>query len=303
MTSASETRPALAGEILLLFLLATLWGASFSLIKLAITTIPPVTLTTARIFLAFLVLASIMAWRGLRLPADWRVWRRFAVQSAIGSLVPSTLIAWGQLTVDASLAAILNSSSPIFAFLMTWGVTRHETVTGRKLFGVVMGMAGVVLIIGLSAAAGLGREVVSQMAIAGASVCYAMAAIHGRVFAGYDPMVTAAGTSLAGSLMFLPLSLLVDAPWTLRPSGLSLVALVGLAVFSTAMALAIYYRLIRTLGTVGTTAQAYLRVPIGVAIGVIFLGETLTPTAWVGLICVMIGVAAMTHPGRGRAAS
>jgi drug/metabolite transporter (DMT)-like permease len=75
-------------------------------------------------------------------------------------------------------------------------------------------------------------------------------------------------------------------------------ALFGLAVFSTALAFVIYFRLILTLGSVGTTAQAYLRVPIGVALGVIFLGENLAATAWLGLACVVAGVAAMTIPAR-----
>jgi drug/metabolite transporter (DMT)-like permease len=93
-----------------------------------------------------------------------------------------------------------------------------------------------------------------------------------------------------------------EQPWTLSPSLSSVLALLALATFSTAAAFAIYFRLIQTLGSVGTTAQAYLRVPIGVAISVAFLGETLSRTAWIGLACVVLGVAAMTIPAR-RAAS
>lgn len=98
------------------------------------------------------------------------------------------------------------------------------------------------------------------------------------------------------------MSILVDQPWTLSPSAASLLALLGLAVFSTALALVIYFRLMATLGSVATTAQAYLRVPIGVGIGVLLLGESLQPTAWVGLLCVVVGVAAMSAPesGHGR---
>jgi drug/metabolite transporter (DMT)-like permease len=81
-----------------------------------------------------------------------------------------------------------------------------------------------------------------------------------------------------------------------------LFALLGLAVFSTAIAFVIYFRLIQTLGSVGTTAQAYLRAPIGVTLGVWLLGESLSPTAWIGLACVVIGVAAMAIPPRKPAA-
>ena len=91
---------------------------------------------------------------------------------------------------------------------------------------------------------------------------------------------------------------MVEQPWTLSPSLSSVLALLALAVFSTALAFVIYFRLIQTLGSVGTTAQAYLRVPIGVAIGVAFLGESLSRTAWIGLACVVLGVAAMTIPAR-----
>ena len=94
----------------------------------------------------------------------------------------------------------------------------------------------------------------------------------------------------------LPVSVIAERPWTLMPSVISVLALLGLAIFSTAIAFVIYFRLIQTLGSEGTTALAYLRVPIGVAFGVLLLGERLSPTAWVGLAGVVIGVAAMTIP-------
>lgn len=127
-----------------------------------------------------------------------------------------------------------------------------------------------------------------------ATACYAGAAIFGRNFKGLSPMVPAAGSLACGAAVLLPASLVVDRPWTLQPSTGSILALVALSVFSTALAFVIYFRLIRTLGPVGTTAQAYLRVPVGVAIGVAFLGERLSPTAWAGLALVVVGVAAVT---------
>jgi len=213
-------------------------------------------------------------------------------------VIPFTLIAWAERTVDAGLAAILNSTSPIFAFLLTLVLTRHEAVTMRKLFGVVAGLAGTCLIIGVQALHGLGRELLAQLAIVSATVCYAGAAIFGRTFKGLDPIMPAAGSLLCGAAILVPVSLVVDRPWTLAPSAQSVLALLGLAVISTALAFAIYFRLVQTLGSVGTTAQSYLRVPIGVAIGALFLGETPSSTAWAGLVCVIIGVAAMTIPVR-----
>jgi len=299
MTAPSGSRtPNHALELALLAVLATLWGASYAFIKVGVATIPPVTLIAGRTLIAGALLVAIMALRGRTLPRDSATWRRFLIQACLNSVVPFTLIAWAEQTVDANLATILNSTSPIFTFLLTLAVTRHEPATARKLFGVAAGVAGITLIIGFQALDGLGSALVAQLAIVVATLCYAGAAIFGRAFKGLDPMAPAAGSLICGAIVLVPISLVVDRPWTLAPSMSSLLALLGLAVFSTAFALAIYFRLVQTLGSIGTTAQAYLRVPIGVAISVVFLGETLAPTAWLGFGCVMAGVAAMTIPAR-----
>ncbi len=299
----AETRtPNLALELALLGILATLWGASYSFIKIGVETIPPVTLIAARTLIAGTLLLIVMRARGLTLPRDRATWLRFLIQACLNSVIPFTLIAWAEQTVDAGLATILNSTSPIFAFLLTLFLAQHGSLTARKLFGVAAGMAGICLIVGVEALGGLGRELIAQLAIVAATICYAGAAIFGRGFKGLDPIMPAAGSMLCGTAILIPASLVIDRPWLLVPSADSLVALVALSAFSTALAFTIYFRLIHTLGSVGTTAQAYLRVPIGVAIGVLFLGETPTSTAWIGLGCVVAGVAAMTIPARKPAA-
>ena len=140
-----------------------------------------------------------------------------------------------------------------------------------------------------------GEQLLAQIAIVTATICYAGGAVFSRGFKGLDPMAPAAGSLLCGAAILLPVSAVLERPWTLMPSTTSVLALLGLAIFSTAIAFVIYFSLIQTLGSVGTTAQAYLRVPIGVALGVLLLGEKLSPTAWIGLACVVIGVAAVTR--------
>jgi len=290
-------RPA---DLALLLVLATLWGASFTFIKVGVETIPPVTLIAGRTSVAALVLLAVMRYRGIGLPTDRALWRRFLFQACLNSVFPFTLIAWAEQTVDAGLATILNSSAPIFTFLLTWCLAGRQAATGRKLFGVVAGMVGICLIVGVGALSGFAHQLIAELAIVAATVCYAGAAIFGRNFERIDPLLPAAGSLICGALILTPLSLVVDRPWTLAPSVRSLLAMTCLSVFSTALAFTIYFRLLRTLGPVGTTSQAYLRVPIGVAIGVLFLGETLSPTIWVGFLCVIAGVAAMTLPERKR---
>jgi len=285
-------------EHLLLIVLATLWGASYTFIKIGVETIPPVTLIAARTLVAALLLLAFMRWRGLALPTDAVTWRRFLIQACLNSAIPFTLIAWGERWVDAGLATVLNSTAPIFTFLLTAVVTQHEPVTVRKLVGVASGIVGVGLIVGVEALSGLGQQLLASVAIVAATICYAGAAIYGTSFKELNPILPAAGSLICGAAILIPASLVIDQPWTLMPSQESVLALIGLSVFSTALALVIYFRLVRTLGSVGVTSQAYLRVPIGVTISVALLGETLTLMAWIGLACVVIGVAAMTISSR-----
>jgi drug/metabolite transporter (DMT)-like permease len=278
----------------LLAALSTLWGASYLLIRVGVATIPPLTLIAARTLIAGALLMTWIFARGIPLPRDPALWRRFVVQSLLNSVVPFTLIAWAERSVEAGVATILNSASPVFAFVASLFIKGDEPGTLRKLAGVGAGLAGISLVVGPSVLNDLGKEALPQLAIIVATICYAGAAIYGRSFEGLSPAVPAAGSMLVGTLLLIPASVVVDRPWTLAPSYASLMAVLALAVFSTALAFVIYFRLIQTIGAVATTAQAYLRVPIGVGLSIIFLGESLAPTAWAGLVFVVTGVAAMT---------
>ena len=276
----------------------TLWGASYTFIKIGIETIPPITLIAARTLLAGFVLWVVMLMRGVQLPRDRASWGRFLVQSCLNSVIPFTLIAWAEQSIDAGVAVILNSMTPVFTFLITLLWSRHEATSPRRFAGILLGMAGTIFIVGMQATQHIGQELAAQLAVVLATICYAGAAIFGRSFKDMDPMAPAAGSLICGAAMLIPVSLIVDRPWTLSPSTASVLALIGLAIFSTAIAFVIYFRLIRTLGSLSTTAQGYLRAPIGVAIGALYLGERLDPSAFIGLILILAGVALMTLPGR-----
>jgi uncharacterized membrane protein len=149
-------------ELALLLLLATLWGASFTFIKIGVETLPPLTLIAGRTSIAAVVLLAILRYRHIALPADRAVWRQFLFQACLNSVFPFTLIAWAEKSVDAGLATILNSTSPIFTFLLTWVIAGRQHATAGKLFGVVSGMVGICLIVGVGALSGLRRAVNSR---------------------------------------------------------------------------------------------------------------------------------------------
>jgi drug/metabolite transporter (DMT)-like permease len=157
MEHTSSQNPNMAVELALLLLLATLWGASYTFIKFGVATSPPITLIAARTSIAGLLLLVIMRARGLRLPKDAAAWRRFLFQACLNSVIPWTLIAWGERSLDAGLATILNSTSPIFTFFLAFAITGAPALSARKLLGVLAGMAGICLIVGVQALNGLAQ--------------------------------------------------------------------------------------------------------------------------------------------------
>lgn len=282
-------------SIALVFLLALLWGSSFPLLKLSAETIPPLSLAAIRAAGAALILAAVL---GRELRQVWdvaRAGRAIWIQAFFNCIVPWLLIAWAARSVEASLMTILNSLSPIFIFLITWGITRHEAATPRKFAGVVLGMAGVVTIIGPDALRGLGGNTLAELACVGGSLAYAIAGIIGTRYHRVSPLVPAAGSIIIASLVLVPIAIVGDT-WTAPPSMRSLVAVTALCVFSTGIAMVVYFRLLGTIGSIATSAQAYLRIFVGVGAGVLFLGERLTIPMVVGLLLVVSGVVAMTWP-------
>jgi drug/metabolite transporter (DMT)-like permease len=281
----------------LLLALACCWSSTYPLTKIGLGTIPPVTFISARSLIAALFLIVVLHIRGMRLPTDAKAWKLFAFQQSINSTIPFLMITSAQQYVDAAPTVVLASTTPIFAFLITWGITRHEPATFLKLLGAILGLAGTAVIIGLDALGGLSSNILAEMMILLATISFACATIFGLRLSDYDPMVVAAGSLLFGGLVLLPVSLIVDHPWTLRPTTAALVAIVSIGIFSSAFGLMLFYMCLTRLGTLTTNAQGYLRIPIGVGLSVLLLGETVPSNLALGLVLVMAGVAAMTIPG------
>lgn len=281
----------------LLLALACCWSSTYPLTKIGLGSIPPITFISARSLIAALFLLGIMGIRGIRLPTDLKAWKMFAFQQIINSTIPFLMITWAQLYVPASSTVVLASTTPIFAFVITWAVTRHEPATLLKLAGAILGLAGTAVIIGLDAIKGLGTEIVAEMAILLATISFACATIFGLRLTDYHPIVVAAGSLVFGGFVLLPAAVVIDHPWTLHPTTQALIATIAMGIFSSALGLMLFYMCLTRLGTLATNAQGYLRIPIGVGLSVLLLGETVPSNLALGLVLVMAGVAAMTIPG------
>ncbi len=294
------SRKQLIVELALLGVLALLWGSSFMWISIAVETIPPVTLAAIRVVVASIVIGVVMFARGQRLPTETKLIGQLFILAMIGSIIPWVSLAWGQQYVDSALASVLNSTSPIWVLFITVFFLKGDNPPVLKMLGAGVGFCGVVLIIGTDALSGLGDHIWGQLAVLMGAILYGCTSIYGRRFHAIPNTVTAASSSMLSAVFLVPISFIVDDPISLSPSMASIGAVLMLGVFSTGIALLIYFRLLKSLGSLGVASQAYLRAGVGVGLGVFILGETITVTVGIGIVIALFGVVLINLPVRSK---
>ena len=287
----------------LLLALGAVWGSSFLLIKLAVETIPPLTVATGRIGIGALVLALVVAARGRPWPRDKRAWLLLFVMGVIGNAIPFSLINWGETRIDSGLTAILMSTVPLATIMLAPAFVRDEPVTPGKLMGVVLGMAGVAVLIGPGVLMGALGELLGEAAVTCAALCYAVNGLVARQLPPMPVEVIGAGCLLCATLAGLPLCLAVDRSWQAAPSTLSLAALVLLGVLNTAGGYLLLFRLVVRAGAGFASLNNFLVPLFGVMWGVMLLGERPSPRAFAGLVLIFGGLAAVRLWPRRRAAA
>lgn len=276
--------------------LSLLWGGSFFFVAVALRGFPPFTLVALRVGLAALCLLVALRLAGLRLPRGRAPWLAFLGMGLLNNVLPFSLIVWGQTQIASGLAAILNATAPLATVLVAHLCTRDERMTANRLAGVLVGLAGVGVMLGPTASAGAGGSVLAQLACLGAALSYACASVFGRRFRhlGIAPLQGAAGQLLASSACMLPLALLVDRPWGLAAPGPQVwLAVAGLALLSTALAYVLYFRLLRTAGAVNLQLVTFLIPVSAILLGVLVLGERLTANQLAGMALIAAGLAAI----------
>ena len=285
-----------ATEWAMLIALSVLWGGSFFFIGVVVKELPPLTIMMLRVGCAALTLNLVVRFMGQWLPRDPRVWLAFFGMGLFNNVIPQTLIVWGQTQIPSGLASILNATTPLFGVLVAHFFTSDEKMTGKKLAGVIIGFAGVAIMVGPAALSGLGTHIWAQVAVLLASVFYGISGVYGRRFKrlGVSPMMTATGQLTASTVMLAPVALMIDHSWTLAtPSAATWLAIAGLALLSTALAYLIFFRLLASAGATNLMLVTFL-IPISaVLLGSLFLGEQLEAKHFFGMGLIAMGLAAI----------
>jgi len=285
-----------ATEWVLLLILSILWGGSFFFVGVAVKALPPFTIVALRVGLAAIALNFVVHATGLRMPIDLRVWGAFFGMGLLNNMIPFCLIVWGQTHIASGLASIFNATTPIFTVIVAHAFTKDEKLTGGRLFGIVVGFTGAAVIIGLDSLDNLGTNTLAQLAVLGAALSYAFAGVYGRRFKSYgvSPMITATGQVTASTIFLVPLAAFVDQPWSLAmPSSETWAAMFGLALFSTALAYILYFRILATAGATNLLLVTFLIPVSAILLGALFLGEQLVLKDFTGMGLIFFGLAAI----------
>ncbi|MEX0345918.1 MAG: DMT family transporter [Rhizobiaceae bacterium] len=282
--------PAGLADYGLLASLGVMWGGSFMLINLAVVDFPPATLTVIRLLVAAVIIFAVAASYSEKIKFRARTVWLIILAGFFGNALPFSMISWGQVKVDASLAAILMGIMPITTFFLAHFLTRDERLTARKLVGGFIGLTGLVILVGPAVLLRLGDDGVRQLAILAAAVSYSINAILTKQLLDLPRRAAVAWVLLAGALVMVPVAVLADNPQDLSVGLVSGIALLTLGVFPTAVATLVMFSVLHRQGA-SFFGQVNFIVPVfGIIWAAIILGEQPALSAYVALGFILAGI-------------
>jgi drug/metabolite transporter (DMT)-like permease len=287
-------------EWLMLITLSLLWGGSFFFVGVAVAELPPLTIVTLRVGLAAITLWIIVLFMGLSLPKSPNVWVAFLIMGLLNNVIPFSLIVWGQTHIASGLASVLNATTPLFGVIVVGLLLVDERATAMKLVGVAVGFLGVVMMIGIPSLDSVKQgTILAQIAILGAALSYAFASVFGRRFKamGLKPIIIAAGQVTGSTALLAPVAFYVDGPLALlgpgSPSIMVWASILTLAVFSTALAYILYFKILASSGATNILLVTLLVPVSAIFLGLLFLNETLQWVNLAGMALIAIGLSAI----------
>jgi drug/metabolite transporter (DMT)-like permease len=279
-----------------LLALGALWGGSFLFIRVAVSSLGPLLLMELRVGIASLALVLFAAAVGRR-PKLRARWRQFLLIGTLNAAIPFTLIAAAEIHLTASLAAILNSTTVMFAAVAA-AVWSRDPLTARKVVGIVLGVIGVAVLVGWDPVELDGAVLLSVGAMLAASLSYGISAVYvKRTFVGVPPLGMAIGQLMGATVVLFPFAAL-SVPGESPPVAAT-ASVLALALLSTALAYLFYFRLITNVGPTSTVTVTLLVPVFGLLFGVLFLDEPLGPGTLAGLGIVLGSVVLVTGVGFG----
>ncbi len=276
---------------IMLILLAAIWGGSFVFAEVALREVPPLTIALHRLLWALPILALVVRLRRIPLPRNPRIWGAYLVMGGLNNALPFSLIVWGQTRIEAGLASILIGTTAVFGAVAAGILLRDEPLTAPKIAGAALGLAGVAIVMGPSVLHAWDPRDMAQLAIIGAAFCYALAGCWARIYlSGQTLQMNALGMVAGGTLIMVPVVLMVDGVPRVDLAPGTWAALLALAVLSTSLAYLLYFAILARVGSANLMLVTLLIPPFAVSLGAAFLGEVLSASALTGFGVIALGI-------------
>lgn len=276
-----------------IMLLGMMWGPSFLFIKLGVTDLAPLTLVAGRVTLGALLLYIILKFRKTPLPRDPWVWMHVGITGFFACSFPYILFAFAELTVSSVTAGIINGSTPIFTAIIAHFWLPTERLSWSRTFGVLVGVLGFgILLVPSFLQMGFHGDTLGILAIGVASISYAIAFVYTRKYvANLPPLVGPTAMLITSSLYMVPVAVCAEPTWmSSNFTWPAVLSVGGLALFGTAFAYAIYYRVIARSGPVSLSMALYVMTFFSAVLGWVILDEKLAWTAYVAGGLILLGM-------------
>jgi drug/metabolite transporter (DMT)-like permease len=191
------------------------------------------------------------------------------------------------------MVGILIATTPIFTAALAHFFTTDERLRFSIIAGISLGFAGVVLLLGPEALLTMhleGWRPLGVLAILGAALCYAVAAVHGKRLQHVPPLITATAQQLTGTAAMLPVVLIFESPFSLSPRWQDLAAVAAGGVFGTGLAYLLFFRVLALAGATRTALITYVTPMVAILLGALFLGKRLPLRAFVAMVLILLGM-------------
>ncbi|GAB4277563.1 MAG: DMT family transporter [Candidatus Rifleibacteriota bacterium] len=274
----------------LLFVLSVIWGSSFIFIKIALREMTPFMIVFTRLILASVFLLLICKFRRLQFPTSAKSLLSLSFLGLINTVAPFFLISWSQQYIDTATASILNATSPIFVMILAQFFTEDEKLTANKFFGVLCGMAGIVVMVAPSMKDGFSIAKIGPIGVLCATFLYAVAGIYAKRFKEIPATMVSAISLLGGVIFMLPALIILDLPKFYQLCFNTYLSITFLGIFCTAVAYLIYFRIISSSGATNALLVTLL-IPVSTfVLSVSILNEKIKSDDIKGMILIFVGL-------------
>lgn len=283
-------------------LLGAIWSSSFLWIKIGVQEIGPMALTAFRMLFGALTAVAIGIYQGVQWPRDWKTWSMFAILGPASLAIPIFFISWGEQTIDSAVASVLNATVPLFTIFLAHFLLQDDKITAQKFIGLLIGFAGVVVLMSKDLFASERTSVLGQMAVILASMFYAGSAVFARKLTQHVQGTVRGAMPLITSTLFMwALGPVAERPFLFPSLPLTWVAILWLGILGSGLAVIMLWYLIHEIGPTRTTLVTYLFPVGGVILGVAFLNEPLSWQLVAGTVLIVSSLAVVNWKSRSAA--